>query len=166
VGLSPAAPVARPAAPGLSPAAPVARPASSSTTPAPVASGSAATAVAEHPVELDEATQRCWQETLVRINARKRMLGAFLEESRFLGCAEGKILMAMDDLHRAVVEEKENRALVAEELLRAFGRPLELRCLPADPSEMPQKPAAGEVKEMVARTVAWFGGEAVAPADR
>ena len=44
------------------------------------------------------------------INARKRMLGAFLEESRFLGRAGDALVLAMDDLHRAVIDEKENRA--------------------------------------------------------
>jgi hypothetical protein len=129
------------------------------------ASESAATAVAEPADEPDETTRRCWQATVTAINARKRMLGAFLEESRLVGSAEGAILLAMDDLHRAVVEEKANRSLVAEELLRAFGQPLELRCLPADSTQAPPKPAAGEVNEMIARTLAWFGGESIAPND-
>ena len=47
-----------------------------------------------------------------RSTRRKRMLGAFLEESRVHRGSRGSTLViAMDDLHRAVVEEKENRAL-------------------------------------------------------
>ena len=47
---------------------------------------------------------------IAAVNGRKRMLGAFLQACRFDGATDTHVVLAMDDLHRAVVDEKENRA--------------------------------------------------------
>jgi hypothetical protein len=68
----------------------------------------------------------------------------------------------MDDLHRAVVDEKENRAIVAEELTRAFARALDLRCAPLDAAEQAERrPTAESVKPMIDRAIAWFEGDII-----
>jgi hypothetical protein len=113
----------------------------------------------------DERQQVAWREVVLAVNARKRMLGAFLEESRFLGVSESALALVTDDLHRAVIEEVENRKLVGEELTRVFGRPLELVCgaaraLDAEVAAAPETP---DVQTMIARTIEWFDGEAIAP---
>jgi hypothetical protein len=87
----------------------------------------------------------------------------------------------MDDLHRAVVEEKENRSILAEEVERAFGRAFEVRCAPAgaglaaaDAALAPadaagaaaRVPDKADVNQMIERAVEWFAGEAVMPSDR
>jgi hypothetical protein len=154
---APVAPVA--AVTAAAPAMPVtaARP-----TPAPAAT--TATAVAELPILRDAGIDACWRGALEAINRRKRMLGAFLEESRFLGVAGNGLVIAMDDLHRAVVEEKENRALLLAEAAATFGRPLELRCVPLDQAPAapaPEPPTTTDLEPMIHRTIAWFDGDVI-----
>ena len=105
-----------------------------------------------------------WQAALQAINTRKRLLGAFLEESVFMGRAGDVVVVAMDDLHRAVVDEKDNRAIVAEELRRAFGEPLQIRCEPSQAvGPLPPRPSPDDTHAMVMKTLEWFGGEAGTP---
>src|SRR6185436_7067857 len=88
---------------------------------------SATTAIAED-VTLDEGTANAWRQTIARVNERKRMLGAFLEEIQLVGVAGDALVLAMDDLHRSVIDSSEHRPIVHEELARAFGRPVVFRC--------------------------------------
>jgi DNA polymerase III subunit gamma/tau len=135
--------------------------------PAPAAtSGAVATAAPELEIELDEQTQRFWREAIGAINGRKRMLGAFLDECRFLGVGGDAVVVAMDDLHRAVIEEKENRALVAEAVLGAFGRPLTLRCTAAAAGDLRRPPVLDDVKPMIDRAIEWFQGDVIERKDR
>ncbi len=153
----PAPPVALPARPFVTPATMPA------TAPPPLGDpGSqaparhAATAVLERGPEADAR----WREVVAATNLRKRMLGAFLEESRFVGLAEGKIVIAMDDLHRTVVDEKENRAIVMAEIGRAFGSALELRCAPlAEAGLEPASPT--DDRPLVDQAIAWFQGDPI-----
>jgi DNA polymerase-3 subunit gamma/tau len=170
VGSVGAAPVAR--APGM---AAVASAPASDAPPAPVAGSiwpgialgvGAPAATLEGEAVRCEETERCWCEALAGINARKRMLGAFLEESRFVGLAGDALVVAMDDLHRTVVEEKENRALVQDEAKRAFGRALALRCAPLDSPPPRRRPALEDVAPMVERAIEFFQGEAIEPPRR
>ena len=117
-------------------------------------------ALAEPDCERDEAIEERWRETLGGVNGTKRMLGAFLEESLFMGLAGETLVLAMDDLHRTVVEEKENQALLAAEVLRAFGRPLALRCVPPG-REAPARPAVADVRPLVDQAIAWFQGDVI-----
>src|SRR5262249_47141121 len=93
--------------------------------------------------------------------ARKRMLGAFLEEARLLSVTAQGIVVAMDDLHRAVVDEKENRALLASEVARVFGRTLAIECAPFAVAAVAQRPSEQDLKPMIDRTIAWFEGEII-----
>ena len=121
----------------------------------------------DEPLVHDADTEARWRQVLDGINARKRLLGAFLEESHFLGCGEQTLVVAMDDLHRAVIEEKDNRALLTDEVRRVFGQPLSVRCATLDAAgPLAQRPTLEETQAMVARTLAWFGGEAAHPEDR
>ena len=109
---------------------------------------------------LDPAVAAGWLEVVAAINQKKRMLGAFLEECRFLGLGAGDLALATDDLHRAVVEEKENRALVVGEAGRVFGRPLELRLVPlAEAGLGPPQPA--DYRPLVDQAIAWFQGDPI-----
>lgn len=127
-----------------------------------------AVAVADEPITADAGTRRRWSETLAAINGRKRMLGAFLEESRFVGLAGTDACIATDDLHRAVIEESGNRALIAEELTRAFGAGTGFRCVPPDfagpaedtPRDETPRP---DVNEMIRRAIAFFEGDEIGP---
>jgi hypothetical protein len=122
------------------------------------------TAVAELPIDRSAEIDACWRATLEAINRRKRMLGAFLEESRFLGVSGSGLVIAMDDLHRAVVEEKENRALLLAEALGVFGRTLVLRCVPLDqapPAPAPAPASPTDLEPMIDRTIAWFDGDVI-----
>ena len=125
-----------------------------------------ATAVADEPLELDERVEQCWRQAIAGTNARKRLLGAFVEESRFLGRTPAGLVLATDDLHRAVIEEKENRALLADEVRRAFGEALPVVCVPLAGPPLAEKPSIQSTREMVQRAVAWFEGESIAPAQR
>jgi DNA polymerase-3 subunit gamma/tau len=122
----------------------------------------APTALEDAEPALDPDCETRWRAAVVAINGRKRMLGAFLEESRLLGLAGDGVVLAMDELHRAVVEEKDNRALIAEEVQRAFGRALLVRChTGAGPVARPQPPSLDDVQPMVDQAIAFFEGEIV-----
>jgi DNA polymerase-3 subunit gamma/tau len=163
----------RPSAPTATQAsvvAPVARASAAIEPTTSVAIATAGPAVVEPAiVTRDERTERLWSDTIARVNARKRMLGAFLEECHLVGLAGGALVLAMDDLHRAVIEEKENRAIIVAEMAQTFGAALELECgaigagdaTPAAPARKPD-----EVKDMIDRTLAWFHGESVTPAQK
>jgi len=153
-------------APGVSAAgAPVTTAtATSIATPAiPESAVSAPAALDDSSLLVDSDAERAWKRAVTAINGRKRMLGAFLEESRFLGATADDLLLGMDDLHRAVVEEKDNRALLAEEVQRAFGRVLVVRCVSGDASAVPRPLANADVRPMVDQAIDWFKGEAVQP---
>jgi DNA polymerase-3 subunit gamma/tau len=126
-----------------------------------LASTPAAVAGVDEPdARRDEAIDQCWRDALGGVNGLKRMLGAFLEESQFVGLAGETLVLAMDDLHRTVVEEKENRALLDAEVLRAFGRSLALRCVP--PGRVAKAaPAVADVRPLVDQAIAWFQGDVI-----
>jgi DNA polymerase-3 subunit gamma/tau len=131
--------------------------------PSVTAGADAPVATLDTEVECDEAAERCWRETLAGLNARKRMLGAFLEESHFVGLAGDTLVVAMDHVHCMVVKEKENLALVTEVAQRAFGRALELRCVPLEASQQRRRPALEDVAPMVERAIEFFQGELIEP---
>ena len=159
---APAAPIATASAP------PVAAPAAASAQvwPSVTADSDAPVATLDAEVERGAESEACWRATLEGLNARKRLLGAFLEQSCFVGTAGGTLVVAMDHVHSMVVQEKENLALVTEEARRAFGRPLELRCVPLEASQQKRRPTVDEVKPMVERAIEFFQGEVVEPKRR
>lgn len=155
-----APPASRPAAPEAS--APRERwsPPTASA-PAAAAPAPAATTVAsiDEPIELDATTETRWKMTITAVNGRKRMLGAFLEESRLMGVAGGTLVLAMDDLHRAVVDAAEHRAIVCEEMANVFGQPLQLKCAPLGAGPPPRPKTAADVQPNIDRAIAYFDGE-------
>jgi DNA polymerase-3 subunit gamma/tau len=123
-----------------------------------------AAALAEPPaaVALDAETEAGWARTVAAVNGRKRMLGAFLEESRLVGLAGAVLVLAMDHLHRSVVDAPEHRAMVGEELTRAFGRPLELRCSVVEGVvQATQAAKADSLKPLIERAMEVFDGEVI-----
>ena len=130
------------------------------------ADSSAATAVADD-ITLDEGLADAGKRTIARVNERKRMLGAFLEEIRLVGVAGDAVVLAMDDLHRSVIDSTEHRPIVREELARVFGRPLEFRCTPGTPDTPAQRAAkADDLKPMIERAMEVFDGEVIDRAPR
>ena len=113
--------------------------------------------VADEGAELTPELEARWRDVLGGINARKRMLGAFLEVCRFAGRRGHELLVGMDDLRRVVVEEQENRALIGEEIRRVFGAEGTLRCVSGTAGDT----AVDDVKPLVDRAIAWFDGEAI-----
>jgi hypothetical protein len=127
---------------------------------------SATTAIAED-VTLDEGTANAWRQTIARVNERKRMLGAFLEEIQLVGVAGDALVLAMDDLHRSVIDSSEHRPIVHEELARAFGRPVVFRCTAGQPVTPAQRAAqADSLKPMIERAMEVFDGEVIDRAGR
>jgi len=68
--------------------------------------------------------------------------------------------VAMDDLHRTVVEEKENRALVIEAIAHAFNRPLGLKVAPLAAAGL-TPPAPVDYRPLVDQAIAWFQGDPI-----
>jgi DNA polymerase III subunit gamma/tau len=165
VARAPAPPVVRAPAPPVA-AAPVQPAAAAPLWPSVTLGADAPVATLDVEVECDEAAERCWRATLTGLNARKRMLGAFLEESHFVGLAGDSLVVAMDHVHCMVVKEKENLALVMEAAQSAFGRALELRCVPLDASRQRRRPALEDVAPMVERAIEFFQGEMIEPKGR
>ncbi len=124
-------------------------------------STTAAAVLEDEPPQLDAETTRRWEAAIEAVNAQKRMLGAFLQEGRFLGVTTRGLLLAMDDLHRSVVDERTNRALVEEQASAAFGRPLALQCLPLDAGDWPREPRGADVRPLVERAIQWFEGDLI-----
>jgi DNA polymerase-3 subunit gamma/tau len=123
------------------------------------------TAVLEPETEVmiasDAAAQ--WAKVIQRINGRKRMLGAFLEESRFGGVIGAEIQLETDDLHAAVIDEKENRALVHEAIRHVFGAQANFRCVrPGRPVARPITTNA-DVQPMIEQAIRFFDGEPIEP---
>jgi len=128
--------------------------------PAEMSAGSA-TAVAGE-AAIDERIAEGWKLTIARVNERKRMLGAFLEEIRLVGVAGDALVLAMDDLHRSVIDSSEHRPIVSEELARAFGRPIEFRCTAGEPVTPAQRAAkADSLKPIIERAMEVFDGEVI-----
>jgi hypothetical protein len=102
------------------------------------------------------------------VNGQKRMLGAFLEESRLVGVAGDTLLLAMDDLHRSVIDTVEHRPIVQQALAQAFGRPLSLRCTPGAPVAVEKRAASTDasLKPMIDRAIEVFDGEVIDRASR
>jgi hypothetical protein len=180
---APAAPTPAPRAPEpVSSAAPPAgftppRASEAVTAPRPVATASQASAFTPaamsapaavvEGVTLDEGIANAWRQTITRVNERKRMLGAFLEESRLIGVANEVLVLAMDDLHRSVIDSSEHRPIVHEELARAFGRPIALRCTTGETATPAQRAAqADDLKPMIDRAMEVFDGEVIDRAGR
>jgi DNA polymerase-3 subunit gamma/tau len=131
-----------------------------------VATVASATAIAEEP-ELDDAIHTSWQATIAAVSGRKRMLGAFLAETQLIGVAGGALVLAMDDLHRSVVDASEHRALVQEELSRAFGRALRLNCTPGAANTPERRAAkADSLRPIIERAMEVFDGEVIERGDR
>jgi DNA polymerase III subunit gamma/tau len=135
---------------------------------APVA-GTATTALADAPepagqvmAEIAAEHLACWNRAVEAVGKRKRMLGAFLEACRFVNLTGEKLVLAMDDLHRAVIEEKDNRAMTLAEIATAFGRALELECV-APGASVASEAAAGaaDVKPRIEQAIRWFEGDII-----
>ena len=130
---------------------------------APAMSVGQATATLDAPApDGDPGNTSAWEAAVAGVNERKRMLGAFLQACRLDGVTETHLVLAMDDLHRAVVDEKENRAIIAREVGRTFGRPLVVRCVPLA-GGAPTPPPAQDVEPLIDRAIAWCEGEIVEP---
>jgi hypothetical protein len=150
---------ALPAVPATPATPPV--PAVSAAPVAPAASAASATSLADAPLEQGDDVAERWRTALASINERKRLLGAFLEECHFMGRAGERLVVAMDDLHRAVVEEKENRLIVSDAVRRAFGDGAVLQCAPLEAAGPgAQRPSEEQTNAMVTRALQWFGSEA------
>jgi hypothetical protein len=174
----PVAPAARPAwQPSQPPAAPA--PAPGFTAPSGIAPAgpsnigiaAPATTVSRGPqaaidpadVALDDVVTDTWQRTITFVNGRKRMLGAFLEESSLVGVAGDVLVLGMDDLHRSVIDTGEHRPMVLEELARAFGRTMDLRCVAGEAKSVTRRTSstAESMKPMIDKAMQMFDGEII-----
>jgi len=127
-----------------------------------VIAASATTAVIDDDLpRLDSEIEEKWRTVVETINARKRMLGAFLQESRMVGVTSGALLLAMDALHRSVVDEHDNRGMVEQVMADTFKTPLKLSCVPETTAA--ERPRAADLKPLVDRAIAWFEGDLIQP---
>jgi hypothetical protein len=119
-------------------------------------------------VVLDEACESAWKAAMASTNTRKRMLGAFLEEVTFLGLSGDTVVLAMDGLHRAVVDSGEHRPVMLEELSRAFGRAMDLRCVEGEARSITRRntAAASDLQPIIDRAMEVFDGELIDRASR
>ena len=119
-----------------------------------------------------------WRQAVDRVKERKLLLGTCLEEGSFLGMAGGNVRIALSTehaFHRAMLELKENREILNEELERFYGRGAKLLCESAIPAGHEAQdagrrgpkaaPAPGGIPEgtIVERIVELFDGEVLGP---
>ena len=154
------------AVPPVAAAAPaMAPPAALAVVPA-VSDESVATAVMAPAADIGGDLMERWSLVLRGVNERKRMLGAFLSESRLVAIGDRGLTLAMDDLHRTVLDDRENRALLSDEIERVFGSRLPFTCegpqSGAATAPAPKRPlTAADVQPLIERAVEYFDGEAV-----
>jgi DNA polymerase-3 subunit gamma/tau len=118
-------------------------------------------------VTLDEGVADAWRQTIARVNERKRIAGRVPREIQLVGVAGDALLLAMDDLHRSVIDSSEHRPIVHEELARAFGRPIEFRCTAGEPVTPAQRAAqVDSLKPIIERAMEVFDGEVIDRAGR
>jgi DNA polymerase-3 subunit gamma/tau len=68
-----------------------------------------------------------WDEVVARVKDRKLMVGVFLAESRRAGWEGATLCLAADEVHKSLLEARENRELLFEILKSVYGRPVQLR---------------------------------------
>ena len=117
-----------------------------------------------------------WRQAVDRVKERKLLLGTCLEEGSFLGMAGGNVRIALSAehaFHRAMLELKENREILNEELERLYGRGAKLLCESGIPPgreaqdagrrEARTTPPGGPEPTLVERIVELFDGEVMGP---
>jgi len=115
-----------------------------------------------------------WRQAVDRVKERKLLLGTCLEEGFFLGMAGANVRLALSGehaFHRAMLELKENRDILNEELERLYGRGAKLLCESMAPSgaDSPaaartgKRPDAAPEATLVDRIVELFDGEVLGP---
>ncbi len=111
-----------------------------------------------------------WRFVVERVKERKLLLGTCLEEGFFAGTTGAGLTIALTpehSFHRAMLEMKENREMIQQELERGFGRKLSFQCLvrEAGPErEAQQARLARDVHEVLAVGARERGEVAVAGA--
>jgi DNA polymerase-3 subunit gamma/tau len=81
-----------------------------------------------------------WTRTIERVKAQKLLLGTCLEEGAFLGLAGTMVRIALSpehSFHKAMLEMKENKEILNQEIEREFGRGATLSCLIAEAGKGP-----------------------------
>ena len=76
-----------------------------------------------------------WRQTVDRVKDRKLLLGTCLEEGLFLGITGTNVRVALSTehaFHRAMLEMKENREILNQELEQLYGRGVTLVCVSGD----------------------------------
>ncbi len=88
-----------------------------------------------------------WRFVVERVKERKLLLGTCLEEGFFIGVSGVRLTIALTpehSFHRAMLEMKENRELIQQELERGFERKLSFDCIvrEAGPDQVEQRSRA------------------------
>ena len=115
-----------------------------------------------------------WRTAVDRVKERKLLLGTCLEEGSFLGIAGANVRIALSvehAFHRAMLELKENREILNEELERSYGRGARLLCESAPSTQGAAESDGGQgaarsgapEASLVDRIVELFDGEVMGP---
>jgi hypothetical protein len=115
-----------------------------------------------------------WRQAVDRVKERKLLLGTCLEEGSFLGMTGTSVRIALSvehAFHRAMLELKENKEILNEEMERCYGRGARLLCesatvpgLTARAEREPEGvPFGAPEASIVDRIVELFDGEVMGP---
>jgi hypothetical protein len=108
--------------------------------PAPAPSAPATDAIAFADAPWDAPGR--WDEVVAQVKDRKILVGVFLAEIRRAGWEGTTLKLAADEVHKSLLEARENRELLAQVMARVYGRPLAVRFI--DGADLPAAPAATE----------------------
>ena len=92
----------------------------------------AAAPSAEPPPPPPEGDVDRWRFVVERVKERKLLLGTCLEEGYFLGLSASQIQIALTpehSFHKAMLDMKDNRETIHQELERGFGKKMSLHCV-------------------------------------
>ena len=82
-----------------------------------------------------------WERVVTEVKDRKLMVGVFLAESRRAGWEGTTLRLAADEVHRSLLEARENRELLGEVMTRVYGRSLSIRFMDAVSAPATSAPA-------------------------
>jgi len=102
-----------------------------------------------------------WKEVIKEVKQKKRTLGSFLEKMKVLSVEENSIVLGSEvNFLKEVIEKRENKKLICEELKKFFSRNFSLKFKQITPIKTKKKESVS-LREIVAKAIEIFEGEVI-----
>jgi len=102
-----------------------------------------------------------WKEVIKEVKQKKRTLGSFLEKMKVLSVEENSIVLGSEvNFLKEVIEKRENKKLICEELKKFFSKNFSLKFKQITPIKTKKKESVS-LREIVAKAIEIFEGEVI-----